>query len=79
MSCKTKGGRANHKTLITAVNRIILAAPPPEGRQYGLPLVSVPPLTVPVPVGVGVGVGAGVRNDIYFKISPRVLNLGLSY
>ena len=54
---------------------IILAAPPTEGRQIGLPLVSVPPLTVPVPVGVRVG----VRNDIYFKISPRVLNLGLSY
>ena len=50
---------------------IILAAPPTEGRQIGLPLVPVPPLTVPVRVRV--------RNDIYFKISPRVLNLGLSY
>ena len=39
--------------------------PPPRGPQYGLPLVPVPPLTVPIPVGVG------VRSDIYFKISPR--------
>ena len=44
----------------TSVHRaqFILAAPPTEGRQIGLPLVSVPPLTVPVPVGVG------VRTDI---------------
>ena len=44
--------------------QIILAAPLPGGPQYGLPLVPVPPLTVPVPVGVGDGFGVSVRNDI---------------
>ena len=50
---------------------IILAAPPTEGRQIGLPLVSVPPLTVPVPVGVGVG----VRTDISQSFKPRAFIL----
>ena len=59
----------------------ILAAPLPGGPQYSLQIVSVPPFLVPVPVGVGGGVRVrvGVRIDIYFKISPRVLYLGLSY
>ena len=51
---------------------LILAAPPPEGRQYGLHLVPVPPFLVPVPVRVRVG----VRNDIYFKsFIPRAFML----
>ena len=55
------------------VHKEILAAPPTEGRQIGLPLVSVPPLTVPVPVGVGVGVR--VHTDFSQSFKPRAFIL----